>query len=171
MARKQNTEKRKPIFLRQQSKRKKLEKNWRAPRGGESKLRKRKKGRFIPSIGYSSAKKVKQFVINNIKELDLAKEAGIKTVVASSVLGIKKKIELGERAKNFGITFLNIDIEKLNKKIQEKRLRTERKKAKEKKKVEEKKDLAVSKEKEPKVQEVAESQEELEKKKILEKRI
>ena len=58
--------KKKVVFLRQQSRRRKLENNWRAPRGGESKLRKRRKGRMIPSIGYSLGNRARQFIIKNV---------------------------------------------------------------------------------------------------------
>ncbi len=165
MERKQNTRKRKPIFLRQQSRLKKLEKGWRAPRGGESKLRKRKKGRFIPTIGYSSGKKEKQLIVGNMKDLEIAKVATIKTVVMSSVLGVKKKIKLGEEAKKFGITFSNISVERLKKRLEEKRL-GKAKKVEGKKKAEKK--GVISEKPEEKGNE---DQKELEKKKILERRI
>lgn len=151
----------KPNFSRQDShKKKRLNKGWRKPKGLHSKMRLSKKG-YKRSVtkGHKSPKMVRGFdksglkiiIINSIKELEKINpnEFGI---LISAKIGLKKKIMLVKKAKEKGITMLNIknaekwikekeDTIKKKKELKEKK--TEKKEVKKKeleKKAEEKKE-------------------------------
>ena len=108
--------KRKPEFLRQQWwLYKRIDKNWRRPRGRHSKLRRHYGYRpSLPKIGYSSPKKVRGlhpsgfkevmiYNVNDLKSIDIKKEA---IRIAHSV-GKKKRQEIIAKADEMGIRVLN----------------------------------------------------------------
>lgn len=128
----------KPEFIRQEYGRAKISKVWRKPKGVHSKMRHHFKGkRKSPSPGYGSPLKVKGFdksgliplIVNNVNQLPDSKDYGI--VIASSV-GMKKKMEIIDKAEQLGLKILNFDATQYKKKVEEFM-------AKKKKKVEEKK--------------------------------
>ncbi|KZX11213.1 50S ribosomal protein L32e [Methanobrevibacter curvatus] len=94
---------------------KKLGIKWRRPRGKTSKMRRYEAGKpAMPSIGYGSPKNLrglhpsgyKDVLIYNLKdlvELDPSSEAGR----ISASIGLKKKIQLLEKANELGIKILN----------------------------------------------------------------
>ena len=147
----------KPNFIRQDSHKKaEIKTRWRAARGLHSKMRLGFKGyRKTPSPGYRSPIKVrglhpsglKPIIINNISQLSTIDKESQGAIVASSV-GVKKKIDILNKAKELGIRILNIkDTEKFVKQAQEKiakrkeqREKTKQKKEEKKPKKEEKKD-------------------------------
>ncbi|MDR3062638.1 MAG: 50S ribosomal protein L32e [Methanobrevibacter sp.] len=94
---------------------KKLGIKWRRPRGKTSKMRRYEAGKpAMPSIGYGSPKNLrglhpsgyKDVLIYNLKDLvklDPSSEAGR----ISASIGLKKKIQLLEKANELGIKILN----------------------------------------------------------------
>jgi len=156
---------RKPNFLRQDShKQKEVKKNWRKPKGIQSKMRLHKKGyRKSVAIGYGSPRKVyglhssglKQTLIDSVKELDKINKE-VEGIIISRTVGLKKKIVIVKKAKEKGIKILNIKNpdnfikqteERFAKKKEVKKVKQEEK-AKKKKETEEK-----AKEKEEKLAE------------------
>ena len=156
-------------FIRQQGAgKKKLKLKWRRPRGIHSKLRLNKAGhRKKPSQGFRSSRKDRKSNINlitSIKDLTNAKPS----ILLSSKLGLKKKLEILKMAEESKLNILNIknlgefvkkaeeDLEK--RKAKKKKKETDKKKSKEKavkdaeksrqKKEEEKSKLEVASEKE-----------------------
>ncbi len=129
-------------FVRQNISRKRLEVKWRRPRGIHSKLRLNKAGHIKkPSSGFRAPKKErtsKTTFIKSINELADAKQS----ILLSSKLGLKKKLEILKRAKDLKLNVLNIKnidefISKANefmekKKQEKKKKETEKKKSKEK---------------------------------------
>lgn len=108
--------KRKPEFLRQQWwLYKKIDKNWRRPRGRHSKLRRHYGYRPpLPKIGYSSPKKVRGlhpsgfkeimiYNVNNLEGIDKKKEA----IRIAHGVGKKKRQEIIAKADEMGIRVLN----------------------------------------------------------------
>lgn len=153
----------KPNFIRQDAHKKvEIKSRWREARGLQSKMRLGFKGyRKTPSQGYRSPVKVrnlhpsglKTILINNISQLSgIDKEA--EGVIVASTVGVKKKIDLLNKAKELGITILNIkDTEKFIKQAQEKlakrkekRDKTKQEKEKKKPKKDEKKNEKEAKE-------------------------
>jgi len=138
----------KPNFIRQDAHKKaEIKKKWRRPRGLQSKMRLNKKGyRKSPSQGYRSPAVVRglhssglvSVIVYSKKDLDNIDNKNQGVMVAKSV-GIKKRIELVNYAKEKGITIFNIkNIDKfladVDKKIKEKKEKKEaREKEKEKK--------------------------------------
>jgi large subunit ribosomal protein L32e len=125
-------------FVRQDTnKTKRLKKIWRKPKGLQSKLRLNKRGHAkTPSQGHRSPKKIrlnrKINLIYNLKDLENIKEG----TIASSV-GIKKRVEILNKAKKVGIPITNVkeidrflkDVEsRLLKKKEAKKIRKEVKK-------------------------------------------
>jgi len=110
-------EKRKhPKFLRPnygRSKRKRIKKNWRAPRGVDNK--KREKVGYMgksPSIGYGSPRSIRGFHPSGKEELlvsrpEMLKEATGKVVRISATVGGKKREEIRKTAKDMGLRVLN----------------------------------------------------------------
>jgi len=150
----------KPDFVRQEYKRRKtLAEKWRKPKGLQSKMRRKFKGRRkSPSTGYGSPKEIKGFDVSGLKQIyvnsinDLenvdAKEEGI---ILSTRIGLRKKIEIIKKATEKKIKILNIkNTEEFLKKVEEQRKkdkekREEKTKEKEKKKKEKEKKVAEKK--------------------------
>ena len=107
----------KPEFVGQDfRKRKKIDRRWRKPKGGDSKVLHHLRGRRrSPSIGWGSPRKVKDLwksghtinVVATIKEMDSLdpKKDGI---VISRTVGKRRRVELIEHAQKKGLTILNI---------------------------------------------------------------
>lgn len=108
--------KRKPKFLRQiPHSHKRLKKVWRKPRGTQSKMRKKEKGKAImPRIGWRTPRKLrgihpsgfKEVIVHNVAELgkiDVKREA----VRVSGRVGKKKRAEILKRAKELKLKVLN----------------------------------------------------------------
>ena len=160
--------KKKIKFKRQQSILKKLGSKWIRPRGLQSKLRLKKRGKSRrPKIGYGNEKKLRYLIkgkkpvyISNIKEMENLKQP----IIISSNVGLKKKIDIIKKAKELSINILNIknadkfldDVKKRQEEKKKSRLDKEKKVKKEEKVKEESKE-----EKETKLKE--------EKRKVLEK--
>ncbi len=141
--------KRKPDFIMQDFfKRKELKKRWRRPRGMHSKMRMRKAGHpKHVEIGYSSPKLVrhldrkgrKRILVSRTEDIagmDKSKEAAL----IRHGVGLKKKIEILKAAQQKGITVINLNEEKLNKKTEARKSEMAQKKAKPKEKPAEKKE-------------------------------
>ncbi|NJE25459.1 50S ribosomal protein L32e [Thermococcus sp. MV5] len=108
----------KPKFLRQEWWRFPKFKNdpkWRRPKGTDSKMRVKLKGKArSPSIGWSSPKAVRglhpsgyeEVLVHNVKELESIDPTRQAARIASTV-GKKKRIMIIERAKELGIKVLN----------------------------------------------------------------
>lgn len=167
-------------FKRQQFILKKLKDKWRKPKGLQSKLRLRKKGKGkVPRIGYRSEKNSRgliegkePFYISNIKELENTKQP----IIISSKIGLKKKLQIIDKAKELKLQILNIkDIEGFLKEVKEnqeakKKKKEEKKNKKIKKEEKAKKETKEKKEEEEKeVKESKEKKMKEEKKKVLEK--
>ena len=142
---KKEMKKKKPEFIRQEyNKRKRLPKKWRRPRGIQSKLRLRRKGKPARvSIGYGTPKKVRHFtldgfkkvIVNNIKELKEIKEKEI-AVIARTV-GERKKLAILKEAQKLGLKIYNFPkIKEAIEKIEEKHKKKPKKEKKEKTKEE-----------------------------------
>ena len=173
--------KKKPTFLRQQSHLSKLKKTWRKPKGIDSKLRLNKKGhRKKPSPGYGSPRLVKYLNQNGFKEIliynpkDLEKIDSKTQIPKMSKVGLKKKLQILEKALSLKLKISNIkDIQKTIdiisdniKKKQEKKKKISEKKEKSKKELEKKVTEETREEKKPKIKE----EEKKEKDKLLIKR-
>lgn len=125
--------KEKPKFKRQQSILKKLKDKWRKPKGLHSKLRLQKRGKGKrPRIGYGSDKKTRGMIkgqkptyIITLKDLEDAKDS----IIISSKVGLKKKVEIVIKAKELKLQILNIkDTNKFLEEVKE--MQEERKKEK-----------------------------------------
>ena len=174
----------KPYFVSQDiNKRKRIRERWRKPRGWQSKMRLQRKGhRKCVKPGYGSPKDVyglhssglEMLRINSEKEL---KDINPKTqgIIVAGAVGLKKRIELIKKAKEAGITILNIkNADLFLKNIEEERRKKKEEKAKEgekKEKAEKKKKASKKKEQAPKKSEEERKEEEKkEKDKILTKK-
>jgi len=169
----------KPVFLRQDGhKLKKLKKNWRRPKGRDSKMRYGFRSyRLSPSMGYSSPKSVrglnrdglKEIVVNNLKDLDRVIESNF--VVIGSCVGLKKKLEILKKIKELK---LNCNIKNIDEFVKKSLDALEKKKAQAKKKSElkEKAKKEALKKQSAKKKEEKQTEEEIkeEKKKVLEKK-
>ena len=178
----------KPTFLRQEGhKRIKLEEKWRLPKGAQSKLRRKYKGKKrMPSLGFCSPSKVKGLtregfkprLVKNLKELE-GFDSKTETVVVGKI-GDKKRVEILKFCleKKFNVTNIkdvqtyikNVEDRLKEKKKETKEREEKKKKAKEKalKKKEEKKEEGKEK-LEEKIEETKKGQKS-EKIKVLEKR-
>ena len=129
-------------FIRQGISKKKLEQKWRRPRGIHSKLRLNKAGkRKKPSQGFRSSRKNRKpnvIVVTNAKDLANAKQS----IILSSKLGLKKKLELLKLAGESKLKVLNVnnieEFVKKSKEVLEKRKSEKKKKETDKKKSKEK---------------------------------
>lgn len=111
--------KRKPEFIRKDSNKYDFNAKWRKPRGLHNKMRLRKAGHGVcPSVGYGVPKEIKylhksglQVVVvsclNDVNGLDPKKHG----ILLSSTLGVRKKVELVGKLKQFRIFNLK-DVEK-----------------------------------------------------------
>lgn len=114
----------------------KKKQRWKKPTGRDNKMREKRRGYpAVVSIGYGSAEKKEQIVVNNLKDLENAKGE-----VVLGKIGKKKKIEFVKKAKEKGIKFSNLNIEKFLKEIEaeekkkaEKKVEEAKKKGKDKK--------------------------------------
>jgi len=107
---------RKPDFIRQESWRYvRVKESWRRPRGIDSKMRLKKKGKPLsPNIGYKVPSLVRgrhpsgfiEVLVNNPKELDGVDPERYAVRIASSV-GRRKRIEIIRKADKLGIKVLN----------------------------------------------------------------
>ncbi len=105
----------KPHFTRQESWRyKRVATSWRRPRGIDSKMRLKLKGRpKLVSVGYRSPKLVRGFhpsgfeekLIFNIKDLEKVEPKQV--VRIGHTVGLAKKIKIAEKAKELGLRVLN----------------------------------------------------------------
>jgi large subunit ribosomal protein L32e len=108
--------KKKPKFLRQGARfLKRVKKRWRRPRGSQSKMRKRKKGKpRMPSIGYGAPKRLRglhpcglrEVLVHNIKELERI-DPKVEAVKIATGVGKRKREELIKRAAELKIRLLN----------------------------------------------------------------
>ncbi|HEW93679.1 MAG TPA: 50S ribosomal protein L32e [Thermoprotei archaeon] len=108
--------KREPDFIRQESWRYvRVKESWRRPRGIDSKMRLKKKGRPpIPNIGYRVPKIVRgrhpsgfiEVLVHNVKELEDIDPKRYAIRIASTV-GRRKRIEIIKMADKLGIKVLN----------------------------------------------------------------
>ena len=172
---------RKPDFIRQQGRYlKSLSKNWRAPKGMHSKLRKKLRGKIKqPSIGYSSPKEARYLhpsglmpqLISNLNQLSgLTEKDGI---IISGKLGKRKKIELLKKIKETKYKVLNIkDIDSYIKESEEEKKKQKEIAAGRKQEKEKSKKKALEKAKKEKRKEETpeekEKREKEEKRKVLE---
>ncbi len=173
----EQTKKKKPNFIRQQSELSKLKKTWRRPKGLHSKSRLNKKGhRKTPSHGYSSPRLVKylnkdglrEILIHNLKDLE---KVDLKTSIPKLAhVGSRNRLQILEKASSSNIKIANIKdvkkaIEGIKKVIEERKQK--KKKVSEKKEAEKKK----SEQKTPKKEEKkTKEQEKKEKDKLLTKK-
>jgi len=107
---------RRPEFIRQESWRYvRVKKSWRRPRGIDSKMRLKKKGKPpLVSIGYRNPKLVRglhptgfrEVIVYNVKDLEKVDPDREAVRIAGSV-GRRKRIEIIEKADELGIVVLN----------------------------------------------------------------
>ena len=107
---------RRPEFIRQESWRYvRVKESWRRPRGIDSKMRLKKKGKPpLVSIGYRNPKLVrglhptgfKEVIVYNVKDLEKIDPDREAVRIAGSV-GRRKRIEIIEKADELGIVVLN----------------------------------------------------------------
>ncbi len=106
--------KKKPVFRKTDAhKCKKLEANWRQPRGRHSKYRLKLKSRpRQPSIGFSSPKEVRFFTADGYPLLLVYNSAdlgGVKTpITIASGVGTRKRIEIIKKAKELHLSITNV---------------------------------------------------------------
>jgi large subunit ribosomal protein L32e len=118
---------RKPEFIRQDTqKRKKLSLKWKKPKGIHSKMRHNFKGkRKSPSPGYKSPSKVRGLHASGLRIVNVHSAGDVDNIkkdtdgiVVSSRVGMKKKYEILKKAKQLGISVLNINADDRIKKIE-----------------------------------------------------
>ena len=140
----------KPDFLRTDSNKEMFTNKWRKARGMHNKIRRNFKGHGKkPRVGYGSDNKIRYLIsglepvlVSTINELDKVNPKE-QAVIASSKLGLRKKIRLLQECNKNKITVLNVD--DINKYIEEKNREFEERRQK-------KKILAKKKEKEKPVE-------------------
>ena len=144
--------KRKPVFVRQESHRKKLSRDsWRRPKGRHTKMGERRADRkAVVKVGYKMPREIRgleksglqQVNVSNLSQLEKISKSQI--AVLSSALGQRKKLILLKKAQDLDITVAGIkDIKKyiteiedaVKKRKEDKKKKLEEKKAKEKKRV------------------------------------
>ena len=107
--------KRKPHFVREESWRyKRVAATWRRPKGIDSKMRLKKKGRpKSVGVGYRSPRLVRGFhpsgfqeqVVTNIRDLEAIKPETI--VRIGRTVGLRKRIQIIEKAEELGLSIIN----------------------------------------------------------------
>jgi len=105
-----------PDFIRQESWRYiRVKENWRRPRGIDSKMRLKKKGKPpLPSVGYRVPRLVRgrhpsgfiEVLVHNVKELEGIDPSKYAVRIGASV-GKRKRIEIIKKADELGIRVLN----------------------------------------------------------------
>ncbi|HIQ50575.1 MAG TPA: 50S ribosomal protein L32e [Nautiliaceae bacterium] len=107
-----------PSFIRfNPSHLKRLDESWRKPKGGDSKVRKKKKGKpRMPTVGFRVPKKVrgllkdgtKPVIVNNLTELEALKEKKdeVSVIIASGV-GKRKRELIIKKAEELGLKIIN----------------------------------------------------------------
>ena len=161
--------KKKPDFIRQDFHKKRLKEKWKKPKGLQSKVRLRLKGKpRRVSTGFGAPKKVKGLhrnglkpvLINSLKDIDKINKENEGAVIGRGV-GLKKRYSIVKKLKELQIAVLNIkDVEKYLKKIEDGlNVRKEKKK-----KLKEKKEKKKKEEKPKKEEKLAEKLTEEEKK-------
>ncbi len=180
--------KRKPKFLRSDwhkrsriGRGRKKKQKWRKPKGRHNKIREQRKGKQKrPEIGYGSPRAIKATInglkpiyVSTINQLEKLSKEDIANSIAiiSSNLGLKKRLEIFNKAKQLGIkTNLPENFSQIaEEKIKERKLKREafekKLKEKEEKKKEEmeKKEEREKEEKEEKKAEIAEVEKEIKK--------
>jgi large subunit ribosomal protein L32e len=156
----------KPTFKKQDShKWDRLSDSWRQPKGGDSKLRKKRRGKSRhPSMGFSSPRKVRGlnklgFEEVLVKNVDLLDSIDVKTqVVLVGRVGKKKKIEIVKKCEEMKLNIANVkDIKSFIAEV-DKKMADKKKKIKD---IEEKKAKRVKKDdKKAKKEEVKEEKKE-----------
>lgn len=171
----------KPDFLRQDGHKKaKLAKNWRKPKGIQSKMRKNLRGyRTRPSVGYKSPALVRGFtrdglvpvIVRNIAEAGTLTEKN--TAIVASGLGSRKRIEIIKKLLEKSITIANIrEPEKYSERVAARLAKHKQEKAGKETKKKEKKsiDEKVTKEEEKLGEKEQKEQDKKEKDKVLTKK-
>jgi len=117
-----------PRFIKQNARNiKRLDLNWRKPRGSQSKMRLRKGGKpKMVSIGYKTPKALQGVLNSGLRErlvsnIDELKSLNTKTecAVLNSTLGKRKTLIIIQEAKKLGISFNYIQVENKVKDIQD----------------------------------------------------
>ncbi|MBI2651657.1 50S ribosomal protein L32e [Candidatus Woesearchaeota archaeon] len=117
----------KPEFVRQDiRKKKRLERKWRKPKGMDSKIRLRLKGRpKAVSTGYGSPKNAKhlhksglmQHVLKSEKELERLNPKEY-CIALSSTLGNRKRVVILKKARELGFNVVNVNADEYIKKVE-----------------------------------------------------
>lgn len=125
---KKDMKERKPDFIRQDyGRRKRINFKWRKPKGIHSKIRHKFKGRRkMPSPGYRSplsvrwlhASGLKIVNVGSVNEIQNIKKESDGIIIQKSV-GLKKRFDLLKKAKQLGISVLNLNIDQEIKKIED----------------------------------------------------
>ena len=164
-------------FVRQdKNKKKRLKTGWRKPKGYQSKLGKKKRGKGrLVTIGHSKGKNRKEvIIIRSLNDLNMIKNSGNKEdkIILIGKIGLKKKIVLFNEAEKRGISFDNLSKKKLDEakkryekdKKERKEKLAKKVKKKEKKKVKKKEELVEKVEKAEKKEGEEKKEKEIEKK-------
>jgi large subunit ribosomal protein L32e len=154
IAHKQKVKAKKPNFCRQEThRRKKLGTEWRKPKGVQSKLRLRRRGKGkMVSIGYRMPEEVRGLTKEGLRQVYVSNPAHLKYVGTGEVAIIKKvsnrtRLEILKAAQKANIRILNIrdiakKVEELTAKRSHKKVKKEEKSKKKTKKEEEEKKKA-----------------------------
>jgi large subunit ribosomal protein L32e len=127
----------KRFLPREHKKRKKLKNRWRKPKGYHSKSRRKERhAPKMPGFGYRTPKVERKeiIVVHNMEELE--QSSGI--VQIARRVGLKKKMEMLKVAEKLKIRISNVNLERVQKKVDDKLKKDKLKKKPEKKKTEEK---------------------------------
>ncbi len=166
----------KPKFIRQQGHGlTNLSKNWRAPKGMHSKLRKKLRGHIkMPSIGYSSPQSVRGFSPSGFKPILITHEKQLEqikkdeAIILSKSVGERKRIKLLKKAREKNMHVLNIkSIDHYISQIED-QLKKRKQNKKEKKKQEAPKKEPIESPKKEETPEEKQKREKEEKRKVLE---
>jgi large subunit ribosomal protein L32e len=120
-------------------KKRKTKQVWRAAKGRHNKVREKRKGYPIKvMVGFRKKEeernlidKQKPILVKNLKELEAVGKGEIAII---GKIGNKKRIELAKKAKEKGIHVLNVNINKMLKKVEKKQMKKTNEKKTEKKK-------------------------------------
>ncbi|MEK6904207.1 MAG: eL32 family ribosomal protein [Nanoarchaeota archaeon] len=168
--------KKKPVFLRQEAhKHKKLEKNWRKPKGIHSKMREKRKGkRRQPSMGFSSPRAVRGLTKEGFEIVRIHNQNGLDNIkipfYLAGGIGLRKKLEILKKAVQLKLRVLNVKNPELLIKNAEEMLKLRKTKKKEETQKKQNEQAEVLKKKEAEKKEKEETPEEKEKREKEEKR-